>query len=64
MAGRGPQSFKKRQKEQQRKEKQLEKLAKRRDRQQGPASPKPALGPDDGEGPRTGQTVSDNFSST
>jgi hypothetical protein len=29
MAGRGPQSFKKRQKEQQRKEKQQEKLAKR-----------------------------------
>lgn len=32
MAGRGPQSFKKRQKEQQRKEKQQEKLAKRMER--------------------------------
>jgi hypothetical protein len=32
MAGRGPQSFKKRQKEQQRKEKQQEKLAKRLER--------------------------------
>ena len=32
MAGRGPQSFKKRQKEQQRKEKQLEKIAKRLER--------------------------------
>jgi hypothetical protein len=32
MAGRGPQSFKKRQKEQQRKEKQQEKIAKRLER--------------------------------
>jgi hypothetical protein len=32
MAGRGPQSFKKRQKEQQRKEKQLEKAQKREER--------------------------------
>jgi hypothetical protein len=32
MAGRGPQSFQKRQKEQQRKEKQLEKRAKRLER--------------------------------
>lgn len=32
MAGRGPQSFKKRQKEQQRKEKQQEKFAKRMER--------------------------------
>jgi hypothetical protein len=34
MAGRGPQSFKKRQKEQQRKEKQQEKLARRLERKQ------------------------------
>jgi hypothetical protein len=34
MAGRGPQTFKKRQKEQQRKEKQQEKLAKRLQRKQ------------------------------
>lgn len=34
MAGRGPQSFKKRQKEQQRKEKQQEKLAKKLARKQ------------------------------
>ncbi|MGH9559200.1 MAG: hypothetical protein ACRD30_08155 [Bryobacteraceae bacterium] len=38
MAGRGPQSFKKRQKEQQRKEKQQEKIAKRLERKRlGPA---------------------------
>lgn len=36
MAGRGPQSFKKRQKEQQRKEKQQEKLAKKVDRKRSP----------------------------
>jgi hypothetical protein len=36
MAGRGPQSFKKRQKEQQRKEKQQEKLAKRIERRNLP----------------------------
>jgi hypothetical protein len=36
MAGRGPQSFKKRQKEQQRKEKQEEKRAKRLDRKRNP----------------------------
>jgi len=35
MAGRGPQTFKKRQKEQARKEKQQEKLAKRMERKQG-----------------------------
>jgi hypothetical protein len=34
MAGRGPQTYKKRQKEQQRKEKQLEKAAKRLQRKQ------------------------------
>jgi hypothetical protein len=38
MAGRGPQSFKKRQKEQQRKEKQQEKLAKRIERRRQPGS--------------------------
>jgi hypothetical protein len=38
MAGRGPQSFKKRQKEQQRKEKQLEKNQKRSERKDGPKS--------------------------
>lgn len=38
MAGRGPQTFKKRQKEQQRKEKQQEKIAKRLERKrQGPS---------------------------
>jgi hypothetical protein len=36
MAGRGPQSFKKRQKEQQRKEKQLEKAQKRVERKTNP----------------------------
>jgi hypothetical protein len=36
MAGRGPQSFKKRQKEQQRKEKQLEKAQKRVERKSQP----------------------------
>lgn len=42
MAGRGPQSFKKRQKEQQRKEKQQEKLAKRLERRHhAPASEQP-----------------------
>jgi hypothetical protein len=38
MAGRGPQSFKKRQKEQQRKEKQEEKRAKRLERKQNPGA--------------------------
>jgi hypothetical protein len=38
MASRGPQSFKKRQKEQQRKEKQMEKAAKRQDRKNHPHS--------------------------
>ncbi len=38
MAGRGPQSFKKRQKEQQRKERQLEKNQKRAERKDGPKS--------------------------
>jgi negative regulator of genetic competence, sporulation and motility len=36
MAGRGPQSFKKRQKEQQRKEKQMEKAARRLERKTSP----------------------------
>ena len=44
MAGRGPQSFKKRQKEQQRKEKQQEKLAKSRERQQSHATGIPFWG--------------------
>jgi hypothetical protein len=39
MAGRGPQTFKKRQKEQQRKEKQQEKIAKRLARKDGDPSP-------------------------
>ncbi|HYO83488.1 MAG TPA: hypothetical protein VES20_18955 [Bryobacteraceae bacterium] len=44
MAGRGPQTFQKRQKEQQRKEKQMEKQARREQRKQdralnGPAEP-------------------------
>lgn len=39
MPGRGPQTFKKRQKEQQRKEKQQEKMAKRLARKDGTASP-------------------------
>ena len=39
MAGRGPQTFKKRQKEQQRKEKQQEKLAKRLARKRQNRSP-------------------------
>jgi hypothetical protein len=38
MGGRGPQSFKKRQKEEQRKEKRLEKIAKRLERKQNPLS--------------------------
>ena len=38
MAGRGPQSFKKRQKEQQRKERQLEKNQKRAEPKSGPKS--------------------------
>jgi hypothetical protein len=38
MAGRGPQSFKKRQKEQQRKEKQQEKLSRKLERKQNPGS--------------------------
>jgi len=38
MAGRGPQSFKKRQKEQQRKEKQMEKAQRRVDRKSNPKS--------------------------
>jgi hypothetical protein len=39
MAGRGPQSFKKRQKEQQRKEKQLEKAARKLERKRNPQGP-------------------------
>jgi hypothetical protein len=42
MAGRGPQTFKKRQKEQQRKEKQMEKAAKRLQRKQGGGEPGPS----------------------
>ncbi len=45
MAGRGPQSFKKRQKEQARKEKQQEKLAKKLERKRDPRSG----GPEDEE---------------
>ena len=63
MAGRGPQSFKKRQKEQQRKEKQQEKLAKRRERQQNQANTDFVLGQDDGEARPAGQTLSENVSS-
>src|SRR6516162_9565611 len=59
MAGRGPQSFKKRQKEQQRKEKQQEKLAKRRERQQSQASAEFVLWQEDGEALRAGQTLSE-----
>lgn len=44
MAGRGPQTFKKRQKEQQRKEKQQEKIAKRLQRKQEKTDP--TLNPD------------------
>jgi hypothetical protein len=43
MAGRGPQSFKKRQKEQQRKEKQQEKSQKRVERQSTPRAPEDEL---------------------
>jgi hypothetical protein len=43
MAGRGPQSFKKRQKEQQRKEKQQEKNQKRVERQTAPRAPEDEL---------------------
>lgn len=64
MAGRGPQSFKKRQKEQQRKEKQQEKLAKRRERQQSHASGEPVLAQEEGEAPVADQTHSENASST
>ena len=39
MAGRGPQSFKKRQKDQQRKEKQLEKAARKLERKRNPQGP-------------------------
>jgi hypothetical protein len=42
MPGRGPQTFKKRQKEQQRREKQQEKMAKRLARKSGEASPGPS----------------------
>jgi hypothetical protein len=41
MAGRGPQTFKKKQKEQQRKEKQQEKAAKRLERKQAKLNPTP-----------------------
>lgn len=42
MPGRGPQTFKKRQKEQQRKEKQQEKMARRLARKDGTAAPGPS----------------------
>jgi hypothetical protein len=42
MPGRGPQTFKKRQKEQQRKEKQQEKMAKRLARKDGLVTPGPS----------------------
>jgi len=48
MPGRGPQTFKKRQKEQQRKEKQEEKMAKRLARKQG-MPPEPGISDEDGE---------------
>lgn len=47
MPGRGPQTFKKRQKEQQRREKQQEKMAKRLARKSGTASPGPSDQDDD-----------------
>lgn len=46
MAGRGPQSFKKRQKEQQRKEKREEKLQKRMERKRQPSTSSDAESPD------------------
>jgi hypothetical protein len=46
MAGRGPQSFKKRQKEQQRKEKQQEKASKRLQRKSDKDNPLALGGPD------------------
>lgn len=52
MPGRGPQSFKKRQKEQQRKEKQQEKMAKRLERKRQSSEPEidPGLNSDDQSG--------------
>jgi hypothetical protein len=47
MPGRGPQTFKKRQKEQQRKEKQQEKMARRLARKDGTAAPGPSDEDDD-----------------
>jgi hypothetical protein len=47
MSGRGPQSFKKRQKEQQRKEKQQEKLARRLERKRLKLNPTPEGGESD-----------------
>jgi hypothetical protein len=56
MAGRGPQSFKKRQKEQQRKEKQQEKLARKLERRrQIAAGEVPADEPEETE-PADGET--------
>ena len=49
MAGRGPQSFQKRQKEQQRKEKQQEKLAKKLERRRQAESPAPETPAQQGE---------------
>ncbi len=45
MAGRGPQTFQKRQKEQQRKEKQQEKASRREDRKAESANREPGSGP-------------------
>ena len=59
MAGRGPQTFKKRQKEQQRKEKQLEKRAKKLERKRqgpNPDSPDDPFNPDD---PFMGESTAD-----
>ena len=55
MGGRGPQSFKKRQKEQQRKEKQQEKVAKRLERKQMSADGTPIE--DDGQTEEYGPVV-------
>jgi hypothetical protein len=52
MGGRGPQSFKKRQKEQQRKEKQQEKVAKRLERKKNPSDADDDIDPALDYGPR------------
>ncbi len=48
MAGRGPQTFKKRQKEEARRERKQEKLAKRLQKKDTPSEPEPELLPLDG----------------